>query len=78
MYEVLTSQQPYFDVGMSTRELIDLIGHRTIPLVSSFAKKKTLVSQLLPSCFLKSLFLSSYPSSPSTPPPPPSLVVQKT
>ncbi len=45
MYEVLTSQQPYFDVGMGTKELIDLIGNRTIPLVSS--KRKEQASNLI-------------------------------
>jgi hypothetical protein len=33
MYEVLTNQTPYYDIEMSSREIVDNIGHRSIPLV---------------------------------------------
>ena len=28
MYEVLTREQPYYDVDMSAKEIVDLVGHR--------------------------------------------------
>ena len=28
MYEVLTREQPYYDLDMSAKEIVDLVGHR--------------------------------------------------
>ena len=38
MYEVLTREQPYHDVELSAKDIVDLVGHRQIPLVSKHNK----------------------------------------
>lgn len=39
MYEVLTGEQPYYDIEMSAKDIINVVGHRQLPLVSSKNQK---------------------------------------
>ena len=39
MYEILTGEQPYYDIEMSAKDIIDVVGHRQLPLVSSKNQK---------------------------------------
>ena len=46
MYEVLTREQPFYDFEMGAKELLDIIGHRKIPLVSVTSKPVAVRSAL--------------------------------
>ncbi len=45
MHEVLTAQQPYSDVELGTKELLDLIGHLVPPQRGGQARQQELVGR---------------------------------